>query len=323
MKREPDDPQLPQATRHKIDSSLHVSIKSLITNQQARILIGDAEQTINGLRQSSSVEVSDYITGALERILIITGPVDELAQTYGRCIRIMLGEEPDSKLPDEGFQFSLKIVLQHVYLLPLLRNNGQRLREIAECGAKIKACEFLLPLSSERAVTMTGTVTQISGALTQIAQSMIPLKEKADNSISKPYTPVTMSGRYGHPNNFKHIPADDTTKSPSNPYGIAPSASTKTEVPEIAEVKTGPVRNLKDKMTQQIFIPNDMVGAIIGKQGSKINEIRNLSGSHIKINEPDPSRPAERLITVEGTGEQNQLALYMLYQRLESEKRRL
>ncbi|CAO3620295.1 unnamed protein product [Mucor hiemalis] len=34
---------------------------------------------------------------------------------------------------------------------------------------------------------------------------------------------------------------------------------------------------------QQIFIPNEMVGCIIGKGGSKINEIRQLSGSHIKI----------------------------------------
>ena len=39
-------------------------------------------------------------------------------------------------------------------------------------------------------------------------------------------------------------------------------------------------------LTQQIYIPNDMVGAIIGKGGAKINEIRQLSGSVIKINEP-------------------------------------
>jgi poly(rC)-binding protein 2/3/4 len=42
-------------------------------------------------------------------------------------------------------------------------------------------------------------------------------------------------------------------------------------------------------ITQQIYIPNDMVGAIIGKGGAKINEIRQLSGSVIKINEPQVS----------------------------------
>lgn len=68
-------------------------------------------------------------------------------------------------------------------------------------------------------------------------------------------------------------------------------------------------------LTQQIFIPNDMVGAIIGKGGQKINEIRQLSGSVIKINEPQDNSN-ERLVTITGTQECNQMALYMLYSRL-------
>ncbi|KAK5172963.1 PAB1 binding protein [Saxophila tyrrhenica] len=70
-------------------------------------------------------------------------------------------------------------------------------------------------------------------------------------------------------------------------------------------------------ITQQIFIPNDMVGAIIGKGGAKINEIRQLSGSVIKINEPQDNNN-ERLVTITGTQECNQMALYMLYSRLET-----
>lgn len=68
-------------------------------------------------------------------------------------------------------------------------------------------------------------------------------------------------------------------------------------------------------VTQQIFIPNDMVGAIIGKGGQKINEIRQLSGSVIKINEPQDNNN-ERLVTISGTEECNRMALYMLYSRL-------
>ncbi|EHK17559.1 uncharacterized protein TRIVIDRAFT_231881 [Trichoderma virens Gv29-8] len=71
---------------------------------------------------------------------------------------------------------------------------------------------------------------------------------------------------------------------------------------------TGPI-------TQQIYIPNDMVGAIIGKGGQKINEIRQMSGSVIKINEPQDNSN-ERLVTITGTEECNRMALYMLYSRL-------
>jgi heterogeneous nuclear rnp K-like protein 2 len=75
-------------------------------------------------------------------------------------------------------------------------------------------------------------------------------------------------------------------------------------------------------ITQQIYIPNDMVGAIIGKGGQKINEIRQMSGSVIKINEPQDNNN-ERLVTITGTEECNRMALYMLYSRLESEKHRI
>lgn len=73
--------------------------------------------------------------------------------------------------------------------------------------------------------------------------------------------------------------------------------------------------------TQQIFIPNELVGAVIGKSGHKINEIRQNSGSSVKIEEPIPG-VAERLVTIHGTQESNQMALYLLYQRLETEKAR-
>jgi hypothetical protein len=77
-----------------------------------------------------------------------------------------------------------------------------------------------------------------------------------------------------------------------------------------------PKRSMPDQpITQQIYIPNDMIGGIIGKGGTKINEIRQLSGSVIKIHEPlDDSN--ERLVTITGTTESNQMALYMLYSRL-------
>lgn len=91
-------------------------------------------------------------------------------------------------------------------------------------------------------------------------------------------------------------------------HGAAP-------VPAHGAAPTQPVPMPGQPLTQQIYIPNDMVGAIIGKGGAKINEIRQLSGSVIKINEPTDNSN-ERLVTITGTQECNQMALYMLYSRL-------
>ncbi len=53
--------------------------------------------------------------------------------------------------------------------------------------------------------------------------------------------------------------------------------------------------------TQQMYIPNDLVGSVIGKGGAKINEIRQASATHIKIMEPgaeDEANAKERLVTI-------------------------
>jgi heterogeneous nuclear rnp K-like protein len=66
-------------------------------------------------------------------------------------------------------------------------------------------------------------------------------------------------------------------------------------------------------ITQQIYFPNDTVSGIIGKGDTKINEIQQLSGSVINDTQDNSN---ERLVTIAGTAESNQMTLYMLYSRL-------
>ncbi|KAF2717853.1 hypothetical protein K431DRAFT_148336 [Polychaeton citri CBS 116435] len=165
-----------------------------------------------------------------------------------------------------------------------------------------------------------------------------------------PYVPQHTGGQMGHPENRRHPgppqrasqppftgipymqPAAGHPAQPPMHYGApsprTPYASTAPHqapsyghgTPQQPAPHTGqpqqPVSAMPGQpITQQIFIPNDMVGAIIGKGGAKINEIRQLSGSVIKINEPQDNNN-ERLVTITGTQECNQMALYMLYSRL-------
>lgn len=120
-----------------------------------------------------------------------------------------------------------------------------------------------------------------------------------------PYGPTAATGAAPHP-------AYAAVGPQPTPYGAQPTPAARgpaTPAAPVGGVMPG------QPLTQQIYIPNDMVGAIIGKGGAKINEIRHLSGSVIKINEPQESSN-ERLVTITGTQECNQMALYMLYSRL-------
>jgi len=158
-----------------------------------------------------------------------------------------------------------------------------------------------------------------------------------------PYSPQPVYGSYGHPETFRRH-NNQASRTPANPYGMPylhgqppvqqPSAPIHYADPQAASAysgagphqpagvpsQPGQPQNIAQllpgqPLTQQIYIPNDMVGAIIGKGGAKINEIRQLSGSVIKINEPQDNSN-ERLVTITGTQECNQMALYMLYSRL-------
>ncbi|KAJ1677030.1 RNA binding protein, heterogenous nuclear RNP-K like protein, partial [Spiromyces aspiralis] len=84
----------------------------------------------------------------------------------------------------------------------------------------------------------------------------------------------------------------------------------------------GRVPNVPELVTQEIRIPADMVGCIIGKAGSRITEIRRLSGSRISIAKASESEAGERLFTITGTRENNEKALYLLYGQLEAERDR-
>lgn len=70
---------------------------------------------------------------------------------------------------------------------------------------------------------------------------------------------------------------------------------------------------------QKIYIPNDLVGCIIGKGGSKINEIRGTSQCTIKIMEPGAPQNAgggpenERLVVITGAQHNISLAVSMLH----------
>jgi heterogeneous nuclear rnp K-like protein 2 len=94
-----------------------------------------------------------------------------------------------------------------------------------------------------------------------------------------------------------------------NPYAQHPQAQAAYAAAASAPTAT--------QMEQKIYIPNDLVGCIIGKGGVKINEIRQLSQCMIKITEPGSTNTGgaenERLVVITGASHNIQMAVSMLY----------
>lgn len=66
--------------------------------------------------------------------------------------------------------------------------------------------------------------------------------------------------------------------------------------------------------SNKVSIPKDLAGAIIGKGGSRIKQIRMESGAHIQIDDPAGStgNSNDRIITITGSQDQIQNAQYLL-----------
>ncbi|XP_059417340.1 poly(rC)-binding protein 2-like isoform X1 [Carassius carassius] len=70
--------------------------------------------------------------------------------------------------------------------------------------------------------------------------------------------------------------------------------------------------------SHELTIPNDLIGCIIGRQGAKINEIRQMSGAQIKIANPVEGS-SDRQVTITGSPASISLAEYLINARLSSE----
>lgn len=71
--------------------------------------------------------------------------------------------------------------------------------------------------------------------------------------------------------------------------------------------------------SQEFLVPNDLIGCVIGRQGSKISEIRQMSGAHIKIGN-QAEGAGERHVTITGSPVSIALAQYLITACLETAK---
>ncbi|XP_068123286.1 poly(rC)-binding protein 2 isoform X1 [Hyperolius riggenbachi] len=71
--------------------------------------------------------------------------------------------------------------------------------------------------------------------------------------------------------------------------------------------------------SHELTIPNDLIGCIIGRQGAKINEIRQMSGAQIKIANPVEGS-TDRQVTITGSTASISLAQYLINVSLETAK---
>ncbi|KAI9636457.1 uncharacterized protein MKK02DRAFT_26798 [Dioszegia hungarica] len=287
-------------------------MRCLIVTQDASIIIGRAGVHVNEIREKSSarVNVSESIPGNPERILSVSGQLDAVAKAFGLIVRRINDEPFDVASVPGSRAVTIKFIIPNSRMGSVIGKAGSKIKEIQEAsGARLNASEAMLPGSTERVLSVSGVADAVHIAVYYIGTILLEYQDR---------NPGAASGQYKQSGGSRNGDGGGGSRSSyGGPSGGAGGGGS-------SYVPGQPVPGAH---TQQIFIPNALVGAIIGKAGAKINEIRAQSQCQIRVADPgtpaqpgQPANPEERLVTITGHPSSINIAVQMLYQRLEAEK---
>lgn len=208
----------------------------------------------------------------------------------------------------------------------IIGRNGLKIKAIQDAsGARMVASKEILPQSTERIVEVQGSADAIGTAIGEIGKCLLEDWERGVGTVlfhpgatnGEDRNSARRGGNWNNstPNGSRRINGDGSQRSRGN--------ASPPQTPPQNQASYSPQQQPSSGLrTQNISIPSDMVGCIIGRSGTKITEIRRLSGSKISIAKTPHDETGERMFTIVGTPEANEKALFLLYNQLESEKER-
>ncbi|KAM3842928.1 poly(rC)-binding protein 3 isoform 3-T3 [Diretmus argenteus] len=312
-----------EPTKVQSEGGLNVTltIRLLMHGKEVGSIIGKKGETVKKMREESGARINISEGNCPERIVTITGPTDAIFKAFAMIaykfeediINSMSSSPATSKPP-----VTLRLVVPASQCGSLIGKGGSKIKEMREStGAQVQVAGDMLPNSTERAVTISGTPDAIIQCVKQICVVMLESPPKGATIPYRPKpasTPVIFSGGQAYTIQGQYaIPHPDLTKLHQLAMQQTPFTPLGQTTPAFPGLDASPPAS-----THELTIPNDLIGCIIGRQGTKINEIRQMSGAQIKIaNAMEGS--SERQITITGTPANISLAQYLINARLTSE----
>ncbi|KAK5622634.1 Poly(rC)-binding protein 3 [Crenichthys baileyi] len=320
-----------------------LTIRLLMHGKEVGSIIGKKGETVKKMREDSGARINISEGNCPERIVTITGPTDAIFKAFAMIaykfeediINSMSNSPATSKPP-----VTLRLVVPASQCGSLIGKGGSKIKEMREStGAQVQVAGDMLPNSTERAVTISGAPEAIIQCVKQICVVMLESPPKGATIPYRPKpasTPVifsggqayTIQGQYAipHPDpewvfNDDLIALLSSSSPPQQLSKLHQLAMQQTPFTPLGQTTPAfPAAGLdasNQASTHELTIPNDLIGCIIGRQGTKINEIRQMSGAQIKIaNAMEGS--SERQITITGTPANISLAQYLINARLGS-----
>ncbi|QIW96066.1 hypothetical protein AMS68_001584 [Peltaster fructicola] len=295
-----------------------LTIRAIVTSKEAGVIIGKAGQNVADLRDRTGVRagVSKVVPGVHDRVLTITGSLRNIAEAYGLVADGLVKGAPQMGMGGivaNPNTHPIRLLVSHNQMGTIIGRQGAKIKQIQDgSGVRMVAQKEMLPQSTERIVEVQGGPEGVQKAVWEIGKCLVDDEQRGLGTVL--YSPAVR---------VQGAPPVNGTLPPRNFNRTGNGADFTTPSFPRREERPAPVAaDGEDIQTQNISIPADMVGCIIGRGGSKISEIRKSSGARISIAKAPHDETGERMFTITGGSSANEKALYLLYENLEAEKMR-
>jgi len=340
-------------TTPECSPNVTLTIRLIMQGKEVGSIIGKKGDIVKRFREESGAKINISDGSFPERIVTVTGNTESIYKAF-TLICNKFEEDLNnlispSTVPRPPITF--RLVVPASQCGSLIGKGGSKIKEIREItGASVQVASEMLPNSTERAVTISGGSEAVIQCINNIC---IIMSESPPKGVTVPYTPlkaVTVAGLPGSPAGLPSLPAAALFQQPQPAALVAAAASqamaTNTAAqlgkvglpinaisgishlqngllnPTALAVLSSQARGPSSQQTHEMTVPNELIGCIIGKGGSKVAEIRQLSGAMIRIsNCEDRDAPAnlDRTITITGSTESVALAQYLINMRISME----
>uniref|UniRef100_A0A8C1TWP7 Poly(rC)-binding protein 2-like n=1 Tax=Cyprinus carpio TaxID=7962 RepID=A0A8C1TWP7_CYPCA len=315
-----------------IEGGLNVTltIRLLMHGKEVGSIIGKKGESVKKMREESGARINISEGNCPERIITLAGPTTAIFKAFSMIIE-KLEEDISSSMSNSTATskppVTLRIVVPASQCGSLIGKGGCKIKEIREStGAQVQVAGDMLPNSTERAITIAGTPLSIIECVKQICVVML---ESPPKGVTIPYrpkpsgSPVIFAGGQAYAVQGQHaIPQPDLTKlhqlaMQQSPFPLAPSSQGFTGKSLLSDAlilflcSAAGMDATAQTGSHELTIPNDLIGCIIGRQGAKINEIRQMSGAQIKIANPVEGS-TDRQVTITGSPASISLAEYLI-----------
>jgi len=258
-------------------------------------IIGKGGANVNSFREKSGAKITiSTAQSCPERIVTITGSQSQIHT----AIELMTGkihEDLNNGLLSEAtnkIPVTIRIIVPASQCGSIIGKGGQKIKEIRDTtGCAIQVQSDMLPNSSERTVTLSGSPSTIVHCVNLLCDVMIQYPAK---QATIPYQPQTSNGGLINKNSYMipgQFPMGDQMgmrfarggRGDKKLRGFGDGCNDLEALMQSGNVNFNFPSRMISTSVQEVYVPNDVVGCIIGKGGNRIKEIRMISTAQIKI----------------------------------------